>query len=197
MGLVINEKLVNDKTGKQLEELCPFNAISYKNGRLEIGAGCRLCRMCVRQGPQGVVTFVEDKLETVNKDDYRGICVYGDSEEGNLHKVSLELLGKARELAEVIHHPVYALLIGHDLEENIRELLEYGADKVFVYEHEELRHFDVEKFANCFADFIQRIKPSSVLVGATNVGRTLAPRVAARFHTGLTADCTRLEMKEN
>ncbi|MBQ4253239.1 MAG: electron transfer flavoprotein subunit alpha, partial [Erysipelotrichaceae bacterium] len=197
MGLVINEKLVNEKTGRQLEELCPFNAISYHDGRLEIGAGCRLCRMCVRKGPEGVITFVEDKKETVNRDDYRGICVYGDSEDGKLHKVTLELLGKARELAEVIHHPVYALLIGSDLQECAEELLQYGADRVFVYEHGQLKNFDAEKYANCFADFIERIKPSTVLVGATNVGRTLAPRVAARFHTGLTADCTRLEMKEN
>ncbi len=197
MGLVINEKLVNEKTGRQLEELCPFNAITYHNGRLEIGAGCRLCRMCVRKGPEGVITFVEDKKETVNKDDYKGICVYGDSEDGKLHKVTLELLGKARELAEVIHHPVYALLIGSDLKECAEELLQYGADKVFVYEHGQLKDFDAEKYANCFADFIERIRPSTVLVGATNVGRTLAPRVAARFHTGLTADCTRLEMKEN
>ncbi|MBQ1877210.1 MAG: electron transfer flavoprotein subunit alpha, partial [Erysipelotrichaceae bacterium] len=191
------EKLVNEKTGRQLEELCPFNAISYHDGKLEIGAGCRLCRMCVRKGPEGVITFVEDKKETVNKNDYRGICVYGDSEDGKLHKVTLELLGKARELAEVIHHPVYALLIGSDLQECAEELLQYGADRVFVYEHGQLKNFDAEKYANCFADFIERIKPSTVLVGATNVGRTLAPRVAARFHTGLTADCTRLEMKEN
>ncbi len=68
---------------------------------------------------------------------------------------------------------------------------------MFVYDHPELKDFDIEKYANCFADFIERIRPSSILVGATNVGRCLAPRVAARFHTGLTADCTRLEMKEN
>lgn len=197
MGLVINQKLVNDETGKQLVELCPFNAISYENGRLDIGVGCKLCKMCVRKGPQGVVTFQEDEIVKVNKGEWNGICVYADSDHGVLHKVTFELIGKAKELASVINHPVYALLIGNNCDEDIKELLSYGVDKVFVYEHEELKDFDIEKYANCFSDFIETVKPSSILVGATNVGRCLAPRVAARFHTGLTADCTRLEMKEN
>ncbi len=197
MGLIINEKLVNKETAEQLLDICPFNAMTYENGKLEIGVGCKLCKMCVRKGPQGVVTFQEEEIQKVNKDDYKGVCVYADSDHGIIHKVTFELIGKARELAKVIDHPVYALLIGNDCEENIQELLSYGVDKVFVYEHEQLRDFDIERYANCFSDFIETVKPSSILVGATNVGRCLAPRVAARFHTGLTADCTRLEMKEN
>ena len=197
MGLIINQELVNDVTGKQLEELCPFKAISYANGKLDISSACRLCKVCVRSGPQGVVTFKEEETEKINKDEYKGVCVYADSDHGVLHKVSLELIGKAKELANVINHPVYALLIGYNCKDNLEELLEYGVDKVFVYDHEKLKDFDVEIYANCFSDFIEKVKPSSILVGATNVGRTLAPRVAARFHTGLTADCTRLEMKEN
>ena len=197
MGLKINQTLVNDETGKALVELCPFKAISYSDGKLDINAGCKLCKMCVRNGPKGVVTFEEDVIKTVNKDDYKGICVYADSDHGTIHKVTFELIGKAKELAKVISHPVYALLIGYNTDENIKELLEYGVDKVFVYDDEKLKDFDIERYTNCFADFINANKPSSILVGATNVGRSLAPRVAARFHTGLTADCTKLEMKEN
>ena len=197
MGLKINQELVNDETGKILVDLCPFKAISYENGKLDINAGCKLCKMCVRSGPQGVVTFVEDEVKTVNKDEYKGICVYADSDHGKIHPVSFELIGKAKDLASVINHPVYALLIGNNCDENAKELLEYGVDKVFVYDHELLKDFDMERYTNCFADHINTIKPSSILVGATNVGRSLTPRVAARFHTGLTADCTKLEMKEN
>ncbi len=197
MGLIINHGLINDETGRKLEELCPFGAISYENGKLDIGSACRLCRMCVNKGPAGCITFEEEKTEQVDKSKYRGICVYADSDHGEIHKVSFELIGKAIELAKVIGHPVYALLIGYRTKENIEELLSYGVDKVFVYDHERLKDFDIETYSNCFADFIETEKPSSILVGATNVGRCLAPRVAARFHTGLTADCTRLEMKEN
>lgn len=196
MGLKINQSLVNDEVAKKLVDLCPFKAISYENGKLDINAGCKLCKMCVRNS-DGVVTFEEDEAKTINKDEYKGICVFADCDHGKTHKVTFELIGKAIELAKVINHPVYALLIGYNTENNASELLEYGVDKVFVYDHELLKDFDMERYTNCFADFIESNKPSSILVGATNIGRALAPRVAARFHTGLTADCTKLEMKEN
>ena len=197
MGLKINHEKVNEDNARTLVELCPFKAISYNDGKLDISAACRVCKMCVNKGPAGVITFEEEKVEEINKDEYRGICVYADYNCGSIHNVTFELIGKARQLAKVIDHPVYALLIGKDTKEAADELLSYGVDKVFVYEHEQLKNFDIERYANCFADFIERIKPSSILVGATNIGRCLAPRVAARFHTGLTADCTKLEMKEN
>ena len=197
MGLKINQNLVNDETGRALQELCPFGAISYENGKLDINAACKSCKMCVRKGPAGVVTFEEDEVATINKDEYKGICVYADVDHGITHPVTFELIGEAKQLASVINHPVYALVIGYNLENNVKELLSYGVDKVFVYDNEALKDFDIETYANCFEDFINTNKPSSILVGATNVGRSLAPRVAARFHTGLTADCTKLEMKEN
>ena len=197
MGLRIHEEKVTEQNAKTLVELCPFKAISYENGKLDISAACRVCRMCVNKGPAGVITFEEEKKETVNKDDYKGICVYANYNNHKVHNVTFELIGKARQLAEVIHHPVYVLLIGYQTKDAVDEILSYGVDKVFVYEDEKLKDFDIERYTNCFADFIERIRPSSILVGATNIGRCLAPRVAARFHTGLTADCTRLEMKEN
>ena len=197
MGLKINQNLVNDETAKTLVELCPFGAISYDNGKLDINVACKSCKMCVRKGPEGVVTFEEDEVSTINKDEYKGICVYADIDHGKVHNVTYELVGKAKELATVINHPVYVLAIGYNLDLNVKEILSYGVDKVFVYDNEKLKDFDVETYTNCFADFINTNKPSSILVGATNIGRSLAPRVAARFHTGLTADCTKLEMKEN
>ena len=196
MGLKINQSLVNNEVAEKLVNLCPFKAISYDGNKLDINAGCKLCKMCVRNS-NGVITFEEDHIETINKDDYKGICVYADCDHGTTHRVTFELIGKAIELAKVINHPVYALLIGNNTEKNAEELLTYGVDKVFVYEHEKLKDFDMEMYTNCFENFINNVKPSSILVGATNVGRSLTPRVAARFHTGLTADCTKLEMKEN
>lgn len=196
MGLKINQSLVTEEIASKLIDTCPFKAISYTDSKLDINAGCKLCKMCVRTS-NGVITFEEDVTKTINKDEYKGICVYVDSDHGNIHKVTFELIGKAIELAKVINHPVYALLIGNDTQANEKQLLEYGVDKVFVYEHEKLKDFDMERYTNCFEDFINKNKPSSILVGATNIGRALAPRVAARFHTGLTADCTKLEMKQN
>jgi electron transfer flavoprotein alpha subunit len=111
--------------------------------------------------------------------------------------VTLELIGKARELASKIHHPVTCIFIGYGITERARELLEYGVDKVFVYDDEAFEYYREDLYTNAFEDCIIRSKPSTVLVGATSVGRSLAPRLSTRFRTGLTADCTMLDVKEN
>jgi len=193
--LVINHGLVTPEKAAELVPLCPFGAISYENGKLDISSGCKMCKMCVRKG-QGLVTFEEDKKE-VDKSLWQGICVYADCSGGKLHRVTFELCGKAKELAKVTGHPVYALVIGHQTDACAKQLLHYGVDKVFVYDHDAFADFRIEPYTAAFCDFIDRHKPSSILVGATNLGRQLAPRVAARCRTGLTADCTVLEMKEN
>lgn len=197
MGLIINQEKINKETAQALVKLCPFGAISYDGNKLDISMACKTCKMCVNKGPEGCIVYKDDSVRTDRKDEYKGVMVYGDTNNGKIHPVTFELLGKARELADEIKHPVYGLLIGYDLGDKALEMLKYGADKVFVYDDEKLKDFDVESYTSCFADVIDAYKPSSVLVGATNLGRCLAPRVAARFNTGLTADCTRLEMKEN
>lgn len=196
--LKINHEKVTASTAKELVSLCPFSAINYENNKLSVNSACKMCKLCVKKGPAGVMEFVEDSAApTVNKDEWNGIAVFADCEQGVLHPVTFELLGKAKELAAVINHPVYAIIIGENTNDNAKKLLSYGADKVFVYDNKIFKEFCVTTYANAFTDFIQKVKPSSVLVGATNIGRSLAPRVAARFRTGLTADCTVLEMREN
>ncbi|MBQ4557205.1 MAG: FAD-binding protein [Clostridia bacterium] len=197
--LKINQGLVNADNAKELIKLCPFAAISYDGSKLDISSACKMCKMCIRKGPAGVIEYVEEeeKKETVDKSLWKGICVYVDHEGENIHRVTYELIGKAKELAAVIKHPVYALIIGKDAEKSAKKLLRYGVDKVFVYEDEALEDFRIEPYTAAFYDFIDKIKPSSIMVGATNLGRQLAPRVAARCRAGLTADCTVLEMKEN
>ena len=195
--LKVNQNLVTPENAEALIKICPFGAISYADGKLDISAACKMCKMCVRKGPRRVVEFVEDAPAGIDKSLWRGICVYVDHAEGKIHRVTYELIGKARELAAVTGHPVYALMMGSKIGDSARKLLRYGVDKVFVYENEALCDFRIEPYTAAFCDFIDKIKPSSILVGATNLGRQLAPRVAARCRTGLTADCTVLEMKEN
>ena len=193
--LVIKHHLITKENAEALVSLCPFGAITYENGRADISAACKLCKVCVRKS-DGLVEFKEDRQE-IDRSLWKGICIYADCNGGQLHRVTFELCGKAKELAQVTGHPVYALLIGHETDEAAKKLLHYGVDKVFVYDHEELADFRIEPYTAAFCDFIEKEKPSSILVGATNLGRQLAPRVAARCRTGLTADCTVLQMKEN
>ena len=198
MGLLIHQDKINPEVAEQLVKICPFSAIGYEGGKLSISGACKMCKLCVKKGPAGAVTFEEEtKKATCDKSLWKGILVFAEQREGKVHPVSLELVGKARELAKVTGHPVYALLIGYGMEAAAKELLCYGVDKVFVYDDKRLKDFVISPYANAFCDMIDKVKPSSILVGATVLGRSLAPKVAARCHAGLTADCTILEMKEN
>lgn len=195
--LVVHQEKLNPEVIKELKSICPFGAMMEENGKIEITAGCKMCKLCVKNGPKGVMEFVEEKVAEIDKSLWRGVSVYVDHVEGNIHPVTYELIGKARELAAKIKHPVYAVFVGCNIKDKAEELLHYGVDEVFVYDYEELKDFRIEPYTAAMEDFINKVKPSTLLVGATTVGRSLAPRIAARFRTGLTADCTVLDMKEN
>ena len=195
-SLKIIENKITPDVADALIKLCPFGAISYENAKLDISSACKMCKMCVRKGG-GAIEYVEQTTIEIDKSEWRGVCVYVDHNKGKIHRVTYELLGKAKELASVTGHPVYALMMGDKIGKEAEKLLHYGVDRVFVYENEELRDFRIEPYTATFCDFIEKEKPSSILIGATNLGRQLAPRVAARCRAGLTADCTVLEMKEN
>ena len=194
--LVINQALINAENSESIVKLCPFGAISYSGSELSISSACKMCKLCAKKSG-GAVTYVEEDVKEIDKSLWRGICVFADCQGGEIHRVTYELCGKAKSLAEVTGHPVYTLLIGADVFDKAAELLHYGVDKVFIYDDEAFRSFRIEPYTAAFCDFIDKIKPSSILVGATDLGRQLAPRVAARCRSGLTADCTVLEMKEN
>lgn len=194
--LIIHQEKIDDP--KMLTKICPFGAMEEVNGKISINAACKMCRLCVKKGPAGAVEYVEDeKKETIDKDQWNGIAVYVDHVDGEIHPVTYELIGKAKELAAKIGHPVYALFMGSQIEDIAKELLYFGVDKVFVYDDPQLDRFKIEPYTAVFEDFIKKQQPSAILTGATTVGRQLAPRVAARMKTGLTADCTILEMDEN
>ena len=198
--LVINQNLINKESAEKLVNLCPFNAIEYNDNKLDINSACKLCKMCVRKGPAGAITFVEDEVKpSINKDEWKGIAVFVELELGSVHPVVFELIGKAKELVQVTNQQVYAVLIAsHDqVLAHKDELLKYGVDKLFVYENELYKDFNMDRFASALEDFIETEKPSVVLYGGTPLGRSFAPKIASHFKTGLTADCTRLGMKEN
>ena len=187
--LIVHQDKVTDIAA--MVALCPFKALEDNDGKLEINAACKLCKLCVKKGQPGAVEFVEEEEgPQVDKSLWKGITVYVDHVEGDIHPVTLELLGKARELADKIGHPVQALFLGSGIGDKAHELLHYGVDQVYVVDSPELLDFKIESYAAAFEAYINQIKPSAILVGATSVGRQLAPRVAARFKTGLTADCT-------
>ncbi len=193
--LIVNQEKVGNI--QELIKICPFGAIEEKDNQLVINAACKMCKLCVKKGPQGAIEYVEERVEAIDKEQWKGIAVYVDHIDGVIHPVTYELIGKAKELANKVGHPVYALMMGHNIGSQCEELLHYEVDKVFVYDKEELDRFKMEPYTKVFADFVENIKPTAILMGATTVGRQLAPRVAAKLKTGLTADCTILDIKEN
>ena len=176
---------------------CPFGAITLSGGKPELNAACKACGVCVKACPSGAILRLETRTVTVDKSKWRGILVLAEATGGRLHPVSLELIGKARELAQKVGFQVNAVVIGHQVDACAQSLLHYGVAEVYVYDDPGLSYFRADAFAACAADAIRALSPGVVLVGATSLGRSLAPRLATRFHTGLTADCTSLDIKEN
>lgn len=193
--LVINQKLVGNID--TMISLCPFGAMENKNGELQINSACKMCKICVKKGPKGAVEYVEEAIPAIDKGKWKGIAVYVDHIDGVIHPVTYELIGKAKELAAKINHPVYAVMMGSNIDKQSHELLHYAVDKVYVYDHEKLDRFKMEPYTAVFEDFVNQVMPTAILMGATPVGRQLAPRLAARLRTGLTADCTILDINEN
>ena len=176
---------------------CPFGAIDMKDGKPELNAACKVCGICLKACPEKAILKLETKVESVDKSKWRDILVFAEVSGGKLHPVSLELIGKAHELAKNVGFGVKAVLVGDGVMQWAQELRHYGVSEVAVYDDPQLSYFRADAFAACVEDYIKYMKPSVVLVGATSLGRSLAPRLATRFHTGLTADCTRLELRDN
>ena len=132
----------------------------------------------------------------MNLQDYKGVMTFAEQVEGKLTNVSLELLGKGQELAKDLNTNVTAVLIGENMAELAQTLVEYGADRVIVADDPELKYYRTEPYTQVLANVINEYKPEAMLVGATAIGRDLGPRLAGRIHTGLTADCTKLEIDQ-
>ena len=130
----------------------------------------------------------------MNLEEYKGVFVFAQQVDNKLNGIALELVGKGIDLAKDLGTEVTAVLIGSDVMSLTKELAEYGADRIIVVDDPELKEYRTEPYAHALAEVIKKYKPEIMLVGATAIGRDLGPRVSARIHTGLTADCTQLEI---
>lgn len=133
-------------------------------------------------------------MGTISMEEYKGVYVFAQQVDNKVDGIALELIGKGKDLAETLGTEVTAVLVGSNVKGLADELAEYGADKVIVVDDPELKEYRTEPYAHALASVIREFKPEIFLVGATAIGRDLGPRVSARIHTGLTADCTQLEI---
>ena len=179
-------------------EVCPVDAIDLVDDVAQVDDNCTLCGLCVDACDYEAIGLPEvQTAETEDLESYKGVWVVAEHYDGALHSVSFELLGAGRKLADKLKVELAAVLIGHQLEEGANELIGYGADRVYLAEHQDLAAFNDESYANVLTELIKEKKPEILLAGATAMGRSFIPRVAVAVETGLTADCTGLDIGDD
>jgi electron transfer flavoprotein alpha subunit len=179
------------------EGACPFGVIEIKENKAVIKEGCTLCKACQEACPFDAIQ-IEERFSEQSGDleNYKGILVFAEQQEGKVKDCTLELLSAGRNLADQLHQPLSAVLIGHEVETLCSTLFAYGADEVVLIENPKLKDYLTETYLEALAAAVEEKRPSIVLFGATTTGRDIAPRISTRLGTGLTADCTGLEIEE-
>ncbi|HEY8500993.1 MAG TPA: electron transfer flavoprotein subunit alpha [Clostridia bacterium] len=174
---------------------CMFGAIDMKEKKAVINDNCSLCGACVPSCKFDAIRIEKDKAQkTVDISEYKGVWVFAEQKDNVVSQVAFELLGEGRKLADALSAPLSAVLIGSNLQDQAEKLIAYGADNVYYVDHQSVEHYNDESYTDIFVQLVEEYKPEIVLIGATTYGRSLAPRVASRLNTGLTADCTGLEI---
>jgi electron transfer flavoprotein alpha subunit len=189
---IITDKCVGCKL---CVKACMFSAIDMKDKKAVINDNCTLCGACVSSCKFDAIQMEKEKArKSVDISEYKGVWVFAEQKHGVVSQVAFELLGEGRKLADTLSVPLSAVLIGNNVPKQAKKLIAYGADNVYYVEHQSVENYNDEAYTDIFVQLIEEYKPEIVLIGATTYGRSLAPRVASRLNTGLTADCTGLEI---
>lgn len=195
MGIILDkEKCVGCK--KCLKN-CPFDAIVMEGKYPVIGSSCTNCGQCVENCKFEALKKSDDGAEGTDISLYHGVWVFAEQREGKIMPVVLELLGEGRRLASELDTELCAVLCGSQVKELAAELFSYGADKVYLADAPELMNYTTDAYSKVIEAAINTYKPEIVLYGATHIGRDLGPVLAVKSNTGLTADCTKLEIGED
>jgi len=177
-------------------KLCPFNQIKIVSDLAIIELGCTMCGVCQELCPTRAILIKREKLTVEDTSNYRGVWVFIEQYQGRIKPVSLELLGKAEDLAHKLNQELVAVLVGDQVSHLVKNLIPYEVHKIYLVENEVLKRYTTDAYTQILVSLISQYKPNMLLIGATNTGRDLAPRVAARLRVGLTADCTDLDITE-
>ncbi len=176
---------------------CPFDALEMKNDLAVVDADkCTLCGACIDPCPVDAITLEKKEKVKVDLSEYKGVWVLAEQRENQLMNVSFELVSEGRKLADARNEDLSAVVLGSDIKAEAKKLIAYGADHIYIIEDEELKDYRTSTYTKVITDLINSYKPEIVLLGATHNGRDLGPRLSARLKTGLTADCTKLEIDQ-
>ncbi len=173
---------------------CPYDAMKIVDGKAHVEERCTSCAACMDACRNKAILTDAKPRVVPDFRDYKGVWVFAEQRGGELNRVSLELLGRAQGLAKDLNQEVAAVLIGDQVSGLADALIAFGADKVYLAEHAALKDYRTEAYAHVFEELVAAHKPNILLLGATHIGRDLAPRVSKRVGSGLTADCTELSI---
>ncbi len=176
---------------------CAQNAIQITDKKAVIDlAKCNLCAACIEACKRyQAISIVKDAAENgIDITQYKNVAVFIEQHDGVVSGVSYEMLGEGRKLADQLGEKLLAILLGYNMQKSAEELVKFGADKVFYVDDASLVNFQDDTYAQLICDFINKEKPAIFLAGATAVGRSFIPKVAAKVYGGLVADCTKLEI---
>jgi electron transfer flavoprotein alpha subunit/NAD-dependent dihydropyrimidine dehydrogenase PreA subunit len=179
---------------KRCVRACPYGAVEMREGKAQVLDRCTSCGACLQVCKEKALQTDVKPREIPDFSDRKGVWVFAEQREGQLNKVSLELLGKAQELGAALSQSVSALLLGDGVGGLAETLIEYGAEMVYLVEHKGLKDFRTNAYTKALEELVKKYKPNILLMGATHLGRDLAPRVSRRVEVGLTADCTELSI---
>ncbi len=188
-------KIILDKcTGcRKCIPVCPFSAIEVVDKKAKILDNCTLCGACVDACRFDAIVLDKEEKK-ISTEEHKGVWVFAEQRHDELQTVTLELLNEARKLADILKEEVSVVLLGNKVDKIAQELIFFGADRVYLASDPKLESYQNSLYANILTDAVNKYKPEIFLIGATTIGRSLAPRVAVRIQTGLTADCTGLSI---
>jgi len=173
--------------------VCPFGLLEIVDDKVQLKEGCTLCGACQEACSHDAIN-IEAVAETAEiSDSHRGVWVFAEQRHGKLKNVAYELLARGRELADTLKTDLSAVCLGHDID-NVNQLIAYGADKIYLADSPDFADNQEDLCTRQLVELIQQHKPEIVVAGATSLGRSFIPRVAAILRTGLTADCTGLDI---
>jgi len=175
---------------------CPFGAIEMRDGKAFLTESCTMCGACLEACELKAIERTEQEIaaEATDLASYNGLWVFAEQHKSSISSVTLELLGEGRKLADKRKTKLSAVLIGHGVKNKAGDLIAHGADIVYVADDPALRDFNDDPYSAVLTTLARLHKPEIILAGATAIGRSFIPKVACVLHTGLTADCTSLDI---
>ncbi len=194
MSIIIDEELC---TGcASCMESCIYGAIELDNNIAKVLPNCTLCGACIEDCPEEAISLYRDdvKAQKIDISQFKGVWVVAEHYKKKIHNVSLQLLGKGRELADLLQVSLSLVILGTDFDDKLKEFSLYGMDEIIYIKSPILKDYYSDLYTKVITELVLENKPEIILIGATPTGRDFAPRVAKRLSAGLTADCTGLEI---